>query len=36
MKKRGEIKSEDVWEWIKIIIAIVIGYIIIKALISAT
>ncbi len=34
MKKKGQIKSDDVWEWLKIIIAIIIGYIIIKALLS--
>jgi len=35
MKKKGQITSDDVLEFIKIGIAIIIGYIIIKALLSA-
>lgn len=34
MDKKG-LSSDDVWEWIKIIIAVIIGAIIIKALLSA-
>lgn len=38
MNNKGQINfsSGDVLEWIKIIIALIIGYIIIKALLSAT
>lgn len=36
MNKKGDITSDDVLEWIKIAVAVVIGYIIIKALLSAT
>ncbi len=35
MKKEGKINSDDVLEIIKIAIAIILGYIIIKALLSA-
>lgn len=36
MNKKGQsLTSDDVLEWIKIAIAIIIGYIIIKALLSA-
>lgn len=34
MNKKGS-SSDDILEWIKIVIALVIGYIIIKALLSA-
>ncbi len=36
MNNKGEIKSEDVLELIKIGIIVIIGFIIIKALLSAT
>ena len=36
MKKKGQARSDDLWEWLKIAIAIIVGYIIIKALLSAT
>ena len=35
MNKKG-LTSDDVLEWIKIAITLIIGYIIIKALLSAT
>jgi len=34
MNKKG-LSSDDVWEWVKIAIAVILGYIIIKALLSA-
>ena len=33
--KKAEINADDVLEWIKIAIIVIIGYIIIKALLSA-
>ncbi len=36
MNKKAKLASDDVWEWIKIGIALIIGYIIIKALLSAS
>ncbi len=36
MDKKGKITSSDVLEIIKIVVIIIIGYIIIKALLSAT
>ena len=35
MEKKGKINSSDVLEIIKIIVIVIIGYIIIKALLSA-
>lgn len=35
MNKKGRILQSDILEWIKIAITIIIGYIIIKALLSA-
>jgi len=34
MNKRG-FSEKDVWEWVKIIVAVILGIIIIKALLSA-
>ncbi len=33
--KKGKVNADDVLEWIKIVIIVIIGYIIIKALLSA-
>ena len=36
MNKKGKFSSTDMLEWIKIIIIAIIGYIIIKAILSAS
>jgi len=35
MNKRGKISESDVWEWVKVAVAIILGIIIVKALLSA-
>ncbi len=35
MNKKGNISETDVWEWVKIVVAIILGIVIIKALLSA-
>jgi len=35
MNNKGRVRSDDVIEWVKIAVAVIIGYILIKALLQA-